>query len=168
MYRQAISLLGRRWLNVESARAQLLYGEWLRRERRRRDARDQLRAAHDRFTLMGAGPFAERAARELRATGETARKRTDATNDALTTQEAQIAQLAAEGHTNPEIGAQLFLSHRTVEWHLRNVFTKLGLRSRRELRSALRDTTRAAAALASTHPGFSRVPTRCAKRIIEP
>jgi DNA-binding CsgD family transcriptional regulator len=144
LYRQAISLLGNSRLNVESARAQLLYGEWLRRERRRRDARDQLRAAHDRFTLMGAGPFAERAARELRATGETARKRTDATNDALTMQEAQIARLAAEGHTNQEIGAQLFLSHRTVEWHLRHVFTKLGLRSRRELRSALPDTARAA------------------------
>ena len=143
-YRRAISLLGDCGLNVESARAQLLYGEWLRRERRRRDARDQLRAAHDTFTLMGAGPFAERAERELRATGETARKRTDATNDALTMQEAQIARLAAEGHTNQEIGTQLFLSHRTVEWHLRHVFTKLGLRSRRELRSALPDTARAA------------------------
>jgi DNA-binding CsgD family transcriptional regulator len=144
LYRQAISLLDDARLGVESARAQLLYGEWLRRERRRRHARDQLRAAHDRFTLMGAGPFAERAARELSATGETARKRTDATDDGLTMQEAQIARLAAEGHTNLEIGAQLFLSHRTVEWHLRNVFAKLGLRSRRELRSALRDITRAA------------------------
>ena len=93
---------------------------------------------------MGAAPFAERAARELRGIGETARKRTDATNDALTMQEEQIARLAAEGHTNQEIGAQLFLSHRTVEWHLRHVFTKLGLRSRRELRSALPDTARAA------------------------
>jgi DNA-binding CsgD family transcriptional regulator len=137
LYRQAISLLGDARLDVESARAQLLYGEWLRRERRRRDARDQLRAAHDRFTLIGAGPFAERAARELRATGETARKRTDANDGGLTMHEAQIARLAAAGHTNQEIGAQLFLSHRTVEWHLRNVFNKLGLRSRRELRSAL-------------------------------
>jgi DNA-binding CsgD family transcriptional regulator/tetratricopeptide (TPR) repeat protein len=144
LYRQAISQLSNCRLHVESARAQLLYGEWLRRERRRGDARDQLRAAHDRFTLMGAGPFAERAVRELRGIGETARKRTDATNDALTMQEAQIARLAAEGHTNPEIGAQLFLSHRTVEWHLRHVFTKLGLRSRRELRSALPDTAREA------------------------
>jgi DNA-binding CsgD family transcriptional regulator len=142
LYRRAISLLSNARLNIESARAQLLYGEWLRRERRRRDARDQLRAANDKFALAGARLFAERAARELRATGETARKRTDATNDALTTQEAQIARLAAEGHTNPEIGAQLFLSHRTVEWHLRNVFTKLGLRSRRELRSALPTTAR--------------------------
>jgi DNA-binding CsgD family transcriptional regulator len=140
LYRQAISLLDDCRLNVESARAQLLYGEWLRRERRRRDTRDQLRAAHDRFTLMGAGPFAERAARELGATGETASKRTDVTNDALTMQEAHIARLAAVGHTNQEIGGQLFLSHRTVEWHLRKVFTKLGLKSRRELRSALSDT----------------------------
>jgi DNA-binding CsgD family transcriptional regulator/DNA replicative helicase MCM subunit Mcm2 (Cdc46/Mcm family) len=144
LYRQAISLLDKSGLNVESARAQLLYGEWLRRERRRRHARDQLRAAHDRFSRMGAGSFAERAARELSATGEAARKRADVTDDALTMQEAQIARLAAEGHTNLEIGAQLFLSHRTVEWHLRNVFTKLGLRSRRELRSALPDTARGA------------------------
>jgi DNA-binding NarL/FixJ family response regulator len=143
LYRQAISLLGNGRLKVEAARAQLLYGEWLRRDRRRRDARDQLRAAHAAFTLMGAGPFAERAARELHATGETARKQTDASNDALTMQEAQIARLAAEGHTNHEIGARLFLSHRTVEWHLRHVFTKLGLKSRRELRSALPDTARA-------------------------
>ncbi len=144
LYRQAISRLDKSGLGVESARAQLLYGEWLRRERRRRDARDQLRAAHDRFSRMGAWSFAERAARELGATGEAARKRTDATDDALTMQEAQIARLAAEGHTNLEIGAQLFLSHRTVEWHLRNVFTKLGLKSRRELRSALPGTARAA------------------------
>jgi DNA-binding NarL/FixJ family response regulator len=89
---------------------------------------------------MGAGPFAERAARELRATGETARKRTGTTNDALTMQEGQIARLAADGYTNQEIGAQLFLSHRTIEWHLRNVFAALGLKSRRELRSALPDT----------------------------
>ena len=136
LYRDAISLLADSRLGVESARAHLLYGEWLRRQDRRVDAREQLRAAHEAFAAMGAGPFAERAARELRATGETLRKRTAQTRDDLTPQEAQIARLAADGLTNPEIGAQLFLSPRTVEWHLGKVFGKLGISSRRELRSA--------------------------------
>jgi len=136
LYRDAISLLADSRLGVESARAHLLYGEWLRRQDRRVDAREQLRAAHEAFAAMGAGPFAERAARELRATGETLRRRTAETRDDLTPQEAQIARLAADGLTNPEIGAQLFLSPRTVEWHLHKVFGKLGISSRRELRSA--------------------------------
>ena len=101
------------------------------------DAREQLRAAHELFTEMGNEAFAERARRELLATGETVRKRSVETLDELTPQEAQIARLAAGGNTNPEIGAQLFLSPRTVEWHLRKVFGKLGISSRRELRSAL-------------------------------
>ena len=139
LYRQAVSLLAESRLGVERARAQLLYGEWLRRENRRVDAREQLRAAHDAFAAMGAAPFAERAARELLATGETVRKRTVETIDDLTPQETQIARLAAERQTNAEIGAQLFLSPRTVEWHLHKVFSKLGISSRRELRSALPD-----------------------------
>ena len=144
LYRQAISLLAESRLGVESARAQLLYGEWLRRQNRRVDAREQLRAAHEAFAEMGAMPFAERAARELLATGETVRKRTVETLDELTPQEVQVATMAADGLTNPEIGAQLFLSPRTVEWHLRKVFTKLAISSRRELRSALPDGGREA------------------------
>jgi DNA-binding CsgD family transcriptional regulator len=119
------------------ARAHLGYGEWLRREGRRVDAREQLRAAHEMLADMGMEAFAERARRELLATGETARKRTVDTLEDLTPQELQIARMAAEGQTNPEIGAQLFLSRRTVEWHLRKVFWKLGVSSRRELRAAL-------------------------------
>jgi len=144
LYREAISLLIESRLGVEAARARLLYGEWLRREGRRRDAREQLRTAHEAFAAMGAQPFAERAARELLATGETVRKRTVDTLDELTPQETQIARLAADGQTNPEIGAQLFLSPRTVEWHLRKVFGKLGISSRRELRGALPAAGRAA------------------------
>ena len=141
LYLEAIEQLGRSRVAVHHARAQLIYGEWLRREHRRVDARAQLKAAHGAFDAMGARAFAERAQRELLATGETVRKRTGEaadTNDALTPQEAQIARLADEGLTNPEIGHQLFLSHRTVEWHLRKVFTKLGISSRRELTNALR------------------------------
>jgi DNA-binding NarL/FixJ family response regulator len=119
------------------ARAQLLYGEWLRRENRRVEARQQLRVAHESFLAMGAEAFAERASRDLAATGGTVRKRTVETRDQLTPQEAQIARLAAEGRTNSEIGAELFISARTVEWHLRKVFPKLGIASRRELRDAL-------------------------------
>ena len=115
------------------ARARLLYGEWLRRERRRVDAREQLSRALDQLTAMGAMGFADRAARELRATGATARKRTVDQRDALTPQEVQIAQLAGDGLSNPEIGARLFISPRTVEWHLRKVFTKLDIASRKEL-----------------------------------
>ena len=137
LYREAIAPLDETRLGVESARTQLLYGEWLRRQSRRVDAREQLRAAHEAFVAMGAGPFAERAERELKATGETVRKRSIETRDELTPQETQIARLAAERLTNAEIGAQLFLSPRTVEWHLRKVFLKLGISSRRQLRSAL-------------------------------
>ena len=114
-----------------------MYGEWLRRENRRVDAREQLRAAHEMFSRMGAAAFAERARRELSATGETVRKRAVETLDELTAQEAQVARLAAQGLTNPEIGAQLFISPRTVEYHLSKVFPKLGISSRRELRKAL-------------------------------
>jgi len=136
-YREAIDRLGRTQLRPELARAHLLYGEWLRRQNRRAEARVQLRTAHEMLAAMGAGAFAERARRELLASGETVRKRTVQAPDALTAQEASIARLARDGRTNPEIGAQLFLSARTVEWHLRKVFTKLGVSSRRELHAAL-------------------------------
>ncbi len=137
LYREAIERLGRTRLRPELARAHLLYGEWLRRENRRVDARAQLRAAHEQFTSIGMEAFAERARGELLATGEKVRKRTLETRDDLTAQEQQIARLARDGLSNPEIGARLFLSPRTVEWHLRKVFTKLGIRSRRELAKAL-------------------------------
>jgi DNA-binding CsgD family transcriptional regulator/tetratricopeptide (TPR) repeat protein len=136
-YREAIDRLGRTQLRPELARAHLLYGEWLRRENRRMDARIQLRTAHEMLAAIGAEAFAERARRELLATGETIRKRTVETLHELTTQEVSIARLARDGRTNPEIGAQLFLSARTVEWHLRKVFSKLGISSRRELHEAL-------------------------------
>jgi DNA-binding CsgD family transcriptional regulator len=138
-YREAIDRLGRTKLRPELARAQLLYGEWLRRENRRVDARAQLRAAHDLMDAIGMEAFAERARHELLATGETVRRRNAETAIELTAQEAHIARLVVDGHTNPEIGAQLFLSARTVEWHLRKVFTRLGISSRRELRRALAD-----------------------------
>jgi DNA-binding CsgD family transcriptional regulator/tetratricopeptide (TPR) repeat protein len=137
LYREAIERLERTRIRVALARARLLYGEWLRREHRRVDAREQLRAAHEMFSAMGAEAFAERARRELLATGETAPRRTVVTRDVLTPQEAQIAQMARDGHSNPEIGAQLFISPRTVEYHLRKVFTKLGISSRKELRGVL-------------------------------
>ena len=121
----------------ELARAHLLYGEWLRREGRRVDAREQLRVAHDMFVTIGMDAFAERARRELAATGETVRKRTDEERNELTAQEEHIARLASDGLTNPEIGARLFISARTVEWHLRKVFTKLGISSRKGLHDAL-------------------------------
>jgi DNA-binding CsgD family transcriptional regulator/tetratricopeptide (TPR) repeat protein len=136
-YREAIERLGRTRMRPAVARAHLLYGEWLRRENRRQDARAELRTAHGLFTTMGIEAFAERARRELLAAGDTVRKRTVETVSELTAQEAHIAQLAADGHTNVEIGAQLFLSTRTVEWHLSKVYTKLGVGSRRELRRAL-------------------------------
>ncbi len=119
------------------ARVHLLYGEWLRRENRRRDARAELRTAHGLFTTMGIEAFAERAGRELLAAGDTVRNRTVETVSELTAQEAHIARLAVDGRTNAEIGAQLFLSTRTVEWHLGKVYTKLGIGSRRELPGAL-------------------------------
>jgi DNA-binding CsgD family transcriptional regulator/tetratricopeptide (TPR) repeat protein len=136
-YREAIERLGRTRMRLDLARAHLLYGEWLRREGRRVDARERLRAAHGMLATMGIEAFAERARRELLATGEAVRKRTVETRDELTAQEAQIARLAAEGRTNPEIGSALFISARTVEWHLRKVYPKLGITSRRELRRAL-------------------------------
>jgi DNA-binding CsgD family transcriptional regulator/tetratricopeptide (TPR) repeat protein len=137
LYREAIDRLSRTQLRPELARAHLLYGEWLRRENRRVDARAQLRAAHEQFTSIGMEAFAERARGELSATGAKVRKRAVETRDDLTAQERQIARLARDGLSNPEIGARLFLSPRTVEYHLSKVFTKLGIRSRRELFSAL-------------------------------
>lgn len=136
-YAEAVERLGRTRMRVEHARAELLYGEWLRRENRRRDARSHLRSAYSLLTEMGAEAFAERARRELVATGETLRRRTVEARESFTAQEAQIARLAAEGRTNPEIGAELFLSPRTVEWHLHKVFAKLGIDSRRELAGTL-------------------------------
>jgi DNA-binding CsgD family transcriptional regulator len=137
LYQESVERLTRSRAAVELARSRLLYGEWLRRENRRVDAREQLRTAHEMFSGMGAAAFAERARRELLATGETVRKRTVETLEALTAQEAQVARLAAQGCTNPEIGALLFISPRTVEYHLHKVFPKLGISSRRELRKAL-------------------------------
>ena len=137
LYREAIERLARTRLRPELARAHLLYGEWLRREGRRVEAREQLHTAHDMFATMGMEAFADRAHKELLATGAKARKRTVETRDDLTAQERQIAELARDGLSNPEIGARLFLSPRTVEWHLRKVFGKLGIRSRHELADAL-------------------------------
>ena len=145
LYREAIERLGRTRIRAELARAHLLYGEWLRREGRRVDAREQLRSAHEMFARMGAEAFAERARRELTATGETVRRLTVETRDALTPQEAQVARLAQQGQTNQEIGAELFISARTVEYHLHKVFAKLGIRSRKELRAALPDAEQAMA-----------------------
>ena len=137
LYREAIERLGRTRLRPDFARAHLLFGEWLRREGRRVEAREQLRTAHEMLVAIGMEAFAERARRELMATGEKVRKRTAQTRDDLTAQEQQIAWLARDGLSNPEIGARLFLSPRTVEWHLRKVFTKLGISSRRGLNEAL-------------------------------
>jgi ATP/maltotriose-dependent transcriptional regulator MalT len=133
LYRHAIDRLGRTRLRTELARAHLLYGEWLRRHRRRVEARDHLRRAQDMFTSIGMEAFAARAGRELLATGETARKRTVETRDELTAQEVQIAQFARDGLSNSEIGARLFISPRTVEYHLHKVFTKLEITSRAHL-----------------------------------
>lgn len=133
LYVEAIARLSRARTALHLTRAQLLYGEWLRRENRRTDARTQLRAAHDSFSRFGAVAFAERARRELLATGEVARRRGVDPRDLLTPQETQIARLASTGHTNPEIAAQLFISPRTVEYHLRKVFPKLAVTSRKEL-----------------------------------
>ena len=138
LYQDSIMHLGRSRVRAELARAHLLYGEWLRQRRRRGEAREQLRTAQDMLEAMGMEAFAERARRELRATGETARKRTAAASDEeLTAQETQIARLAREGLSNPEIGARLFLSPRTVQYHLGNVFAKLAITSRSQLVHAL-------------------------------
>jgi DNA-binding CsgD family transcriptional regulator len=133
LYREAIDRLGTSPGAVHLARARLRYGEWLRRENRRIDAREQLRAAHEMFSSIGVEGFAERARDELGATGETARRRTDDTRGMLTPQEAHIARLAKDGLSNPEIGAQLFISPRTVQYHLRKVFLKLDITSRNQL-----------------------------------
>jgi ATP/maltotriose-dependent transcriptional regulator MalT len=138
-YRESVERLGRTRIRAELARSRLLYGEFLRRQGRRMDAREQLRTAHRMLEEMGMAAFAERARRELRATGETARKRTAqatrtaAASAALTAQEAQVARLARDGLSNPEIGARLVISPRTAQYHLRNVFTKLGISSRSQL-----------------------------------
>jgi DNA-binding CsgD family transcriptional regulator len=137
LYRDAIERLERRRLGPDQSRAHLLYGEWLRREGRRVEAREHLRTAYDLFVAIGMEGFAARAQRELVATGEKVRKRTPETRHALTPQEEQIARLARDGLSNAEIGAQLFISAKTVEWHLGNVFTKLGITSRRQLRAVL-------------------------------
>jgi DNA-binding CsgD family transcriptional regulator len=145
LYQEALQRLARAPVPPYLARAQLVYGEWLRRQDRRLDARRQLRAAHDTLSRIGAEAFAERARRELTATGETVRRLTVETRDVLTPQEAQVARLAQKGHTNPEIGAELFISPRTVEYHLHKVFTKLAIRSRKDLRAALAEETAAPA-----------------------
>ena len=144
LYREAIERLERCRIVVHLARAHLVYGEWLRRENRRVEAREQLRNAYEMLSRMGADGLAERARSELLATGETVRKRTVETREVLTAQEAMVARLAAEGRTNPEIGSQLFISPRTAEYHLRKVFTKLGVSSRRKLRDALHGVAAAA------------------------
>ncbi|HWM96437.1 MAG TPA: helix-turn-helix transcriptional regulator, partial [Streptosporangiaceae bacterium] len=137
LYREAIDRFGRTRLRVDLARAHLLYGEWLRRQRRRRDARDQLASAYQIFDSIGAAAFAERARIELRATGGHARQHTVETPDTLTAQEALIARLASEGASNPQIAAQLFISPATVSYHLRKVFAKLDISSRSQLAPAL-------------------------------
>jgi DNA-binding CsgD family transcriptional regulator len=137
LYREALERLGHTRLRVDLARAHLLYGEWLRRERRRTDAREQLRTAFEMFATMGAEGFAERAERELLATGEKARKRTVETRSQLTAQEARVAALAREGLSNPAIGARLFISPSTVQYHLHKVFMKLDIRSRTQLEAVL-------------------------------
>ena len=145
LYREAIERLGRTVVRPELARAHLLYGEWLRRERRRVEAREQLHAAHDQFTSIGMEAFAERARRELMATGEHVHRRTVETRDDLTAQERQIARLARDGLSNAEIGARLFISQHTVAYHLRKVFSKLGVTKRHQLADALGDQFEAGA-----------------------
>ena len=140
LYREAIERLQRTRLRVDLARAQLLYGEWLRRERRRLDAREQLRTALEQFTSLGTEAFAGRAERELSATGERVRKRSVETRDELTAQEAQVARLARDGLSNADIGERLFVSQHTAAYHLRKVFSKLDITSRNQLGRALPDS----------------------------
>ena len=170
LYRESITLLCAGPARAELARAHLLYGEWLRRERRRADARVQLRTAHGMLEAMGMEAFAARARSELRATGETARKRTVATTVELTPQEAQIARLAREGLSNPEIGARLFLSPRTVQYHLGKVFTKLGITARGQLRGCLPANLRvdALATLADSSTAAPARRWRCGRAIACP
>jgi ATP/maltotriose-dependent transcriptional regulator MalT len=138
LYREGIERLSGCHLELEVARARLVYGEWLRRERRRIEAREQLRTAHEMFAGMGAKSFAQRTRRELLATGERVRRRAVDTTDSLTTQEQQVSDLARDGRSNQEIGGQLFISPKTVEYHLHKAFNKLGIRSRHQLDRALR------------------------------
>jgi ATP/maltotriose-dependent transcriptional regulator MalT len=137
LYRESIERLGRTRIRAQLARAHLLYGEWLRRERRRTDAREQLRIAHRMLDAMGIDAFADRARRELAATGATVRKRTVETTGELTAQETQVAQLARDGLSNSEIGTRLFISARTVQYHLAKVFAKLAISSRSQLHQVL-------------------------------
>jgi DNA-binding CsgD family transcriptional regulator len=139
LYQEAIERLARAGIRSELARAHLLYGEWLRRQQRRLDAREQLRTAHELFIGIGMEAFAERTARELRATGQTVRKRNVETTTDLTPQEAQIARLVGEKLSNPEIAARMFLSRRTVEWHLSRIFAKLQITSRAQLVSLIHE-----------------------------
>jgi DNA-binding CsgD family transcriptional regulator len=143
-YRESIDRLGRTRMKAQLARTHLLYGEWLRRGKQRSEAREHLRRAYEMLTAMGIEAFAERARRELQATGETVRKRSVTQAIELTAQEARIARLVHEGLSNPEISTRLFLSPRTVEWHLRKVFTKLHISSRRQLRGPLSPAVRRA------------------------
>jgi DNA-binding CsgD family transcriptional regulator len=138
-YREAVERLARTRIHTELARAHLLYGEWLRREGRHPDAREHLHSAHEMFAAMGSEAWADRAVAELRGTGDTVRRRTGLGTSHLTSHEGQVARLARDGLSNVEIGARLFLSPRTVEWHLGNVFTKLDITSRRDLARALRE-----------------------------
>ena len=137
LYQEAIERLRRTRVRVQLARTHLLYGEWLRRERRRGDAREQLRTAHEMFTSIGAEAFAARAEGGLLATGERVRKRSVATREQLTAQEIQVARLARDGLSNAVIGERLFISRHTVAYHLRKVFTKLDITSRNQLGTAL-------------------------------
>jgi DNA-binding CsgD family transcriptional regulator len=138
LYQEAIDRLERTRMRVDLARSCLAYGEWLRRERRRLDAREQLRRAHQLFTEFGMEAFAERARAELEATGEHVRKRVAEARDDLTPQEARISRLVADGATNVEIAARLFISANTVDYHLRKTYRKLGVKSRTQLARRLR------------------------------
>jgi DNA-binding CsgD family transcriptional regulator len=167
LYQEAIERLARTRVRLQLARAHLLYGEWLRRQRRRQDARERLRAAYKLFTEFGMDAFAERTRIELEATGELARKRTVETRDDLTPQEAQISRLAAEGATNQDIAAQLFINPSTVDYHLRKAFRKLGVRSRHHWDATCSSPGGVPNRLVAPGPSYSGRPTvggcsRCA------